>query len=96
MGFNSAFKGLKLLKKPPGKGRLNTLNDLVLNALNNTPKKKERRGCVRHVARSKTEDNRYTGWAKSRYTVIIYKLYIVYLLLAHLVVAETPLQSPTF
>ena len=28
MGFNSAFKGLKLVKKtPPGKGRLNNLND---------------------------------------------------------------------
>ena len=26
MGFNSAFKGLKLLKTP-GKGRLNNLND---------------------------------------------------------------------
>ena len=26
MGFNSAFKGLKLLK-PPGNGRLNNLND---------------------------------------------------------------------
>ena len=26
MGFNSAFKGLKLLKKP-GNGRLNNLND---------------------------------------------------------------------
>jgi len=32
MGFNSAFKGLKLLKKP-GKGRLNNLNDPVLNVL---------------------------------------------------------------
>jgi len=27
VGFNSAFKGLKLLKKPPGNGRLNNLND---------------------------------------------------------------------
>ena len=27
MGFNSAFKGLKLLKKP-GNGRLNNLNNL--------------------------------------------------------------------
>ena len=27
MGFNSAFKGLKLLKKKPGNGRLNNLND---------------------------------------------------------------------
>jgi len=26
MGFNSAFKGLKLLKKKPGNGRLNNLN----------------------------------------------------------------------
>ena len=32
MGFNSAFKGLKLLKNP-GNGRLNNLNDLVLNVL---------------------------------------------------------------
>jgi len=35
MGFNSAFKGLKLLKKP-GNGRLNNLNNLndpVLNVL---------------------------------------------------------------
>jgi len=32
MGFNSAFKGLKLLKKP-GNGRLNNLNGPVLNAL---------------------------------------------------------------
>jgi len=32
MGFNSAFKGLKLLKNP-GKGRLNNLNDPVLNVL---------------------------------------------------------------
>jgi len=35
MGFNSAFKGLKLLKNP-GNGRLNYLNDPVLNVLNNT------------------------------------------------------------
>ena len=27
MGFNSAFKGLKLFKKTPGNGRLNNLND---------------------------------------------------------------------
>ena len=33
MGFNSAFKGLKLLKKTPGNGRLNNLNDPVLNVL---------------------------------------------------------------
>ena len=34
MGFNSAFKVLKLLKKKnPGNGRLNNLNDPVLNAL---------------------------------------------------------------
>ena len=32
MGFNSAFKGLKLLKNP-GNGRLNNLNNLVLNVL---------------------------------------------------------------
>jgi len=32
MGFNSAFKGLKLLKKP-GNGRLNNLNDPVLSVL---------------------------------------------------------------
>ena len=32
MGFNSAFKGLKLLKKT-GNGRLNNLNDPVLNVL---------------------------------------------------------------
>jgi len=32
MGFNSAFKGLKLLKKA-GNGRLNNLNDPVLNVL---------------------------------------------------------------
>jgi len=33
MGFNSAFKGLKLLKKTAGNGRLNNLNDPVLNVL---------------------------------------------------------------
>ena len=33
MGFNSAFKGLKLLKKNPGNGRLNNLNDPLLNVL---------------------------------------------------------------
>ena len=27
MGFNSAFKGLKLLKKKTGNGRLNNFND---------------------------------------------------------------------
>jgi hypothetical protein len=52
MGFNSAFKGLKLLKTP-GKGRLNNLNDPVLNVLRQhckdkhyTPgkKKKKKRG----------------------------------------------------
>jgi hypothetical protein len=32
MGFNSAFKWLKLFKKP-GNGRLNSLNDPVLNVL---------------------------------------------------------------
>jgi len=32
MGFNSAFKGLKLFKNP-GNGRLNNLNDPVLNVL---------------------------------------------------------------
>jgi len=32
MGYNSAFKGLKLLKSP-GNGRLNNLNDPVLNVL---------------------------------------------------------------
>jgi len=32
MRFNSAFKGLKLLKNP-GNGRLNNLNDPVLNVL---------------------------------------------------------------
>jgi len=32
MGFNSAFKGLKLLKTPDN-GRLNNLNDPVLNVL---------------------------------------------------------------
>jgi len=32
MGFNSAFKGLKVLKNP-GNGRLNNLNDPVLNVL---------------------------------------------------------------
>jgi len=32
MGFNSAFKGLKLLKTP-GNGRLNNLNDPVLSVL---------------------------------------------------------------
>jgi len=36
MGFNSAFKGLKLLKKKPGNGRLNNLNDPVLNGLKAT------------------------------------------------------------
>jgi len=34
MGFNSAFKGLKLLKTP-GNGRLKNLNDLVRNVLSN-------------------------------------------------------------
>jgi len=33
MGFNSAFKGLKLLKKNPGNGRLNNLNDPTLDVL---------------------------------------------------------------
>jgi hypothetical protein len=33
MGFNSAFKGLKLFKNT-GNGRLNNLNDPVLNVLN--------------------------------------------------------------
>ena len=33
MGFNSAFKGLKLFKKTPGNGRLNNLNYPVLNVL---------------------------------------------------------------
>jgi len=33
MGFNSAFKGLKLKKKTPGNGRLNNLNDPVLSVL---------------------------------------------------------------
>jgi len=33
MGFNSAFKELKLFKKNPGNGRLNNLNDPVLNVL---------------------------------------------------------------
>jgi len=33
MGFNSAFKGLKLLKTP-GTGVLNYLSDPVLNVLN--------------------------------------------------------------
>jgi len=36
MGFNSAFKGLKLLKKT-GNGRLNNLNDPVLNVLRKSP-----------------------------------------------------------
>jgi hypothetical protein len=35
MGFNSAFKGLKLFKKNPGDRRLNNLNDPVLNVLKN-------------------------------------------------------------
>ena len=34
MGFNSAFKGLKLLKKPRD-GRLNNLNVLKVSRLNN-------------------------------------------------------------
>jgi len=33
MGFNSAFKGLKLLKKTPGNWSLNNLNDPILNVL---------------------------------------------------------------
>jgi hypothetical protein len=33
MGFNSAVKGLKLLKKNPGNGRLNNLNAPILNVL---------------------------------------------------------------
>jgi len=34
MGFNSGFKGLKLLKKNPGNGGINNLNDpTVLNVL---------------------------------------------------------------
>jgi hypothetical protein len=36
MGFNSAFKGLKLLKKT-GNGRLNILNDPFLNVLTPVP-----------------------------------------------------------
>jgi len=35
MGFNSAFKGLTLLKNPR-KGRLKNLNDPVLNVLKST------------------------------------------------------------
>jgi hypothetical protein len=34
MGFNSALKGLKIVKNP-GNGRLNNLNDPVLNVLIN-------------------------------------------------------------
>ena len=33
MGFNSSFKVLKRLKKTPVNGRLNNLNDPVLNVL---------------------------------------------------------------
>ena len=36
MGFNSAFKGLKLFKNPENR-RLNNLNDPVLNVLKNLP-----------------------------------------------------------
>jgi hypothetical protein len=36
MGFNSAFKGLKLLENPRN-GRLNNLNDPVLNVLRYVP-----------------------------------------------------------
>ena len=35
MGFNSAFKGFKMVKNP-GNGSLNNLNDPVLNVLRNT------------------------------------------------------------
>jgi len=35
MGFNSAFKWVKIDKKP-GNGRLNNLNDPVLNVLKRT------------------------------------------------------------
>ena len=35
MGFNSAFKGLKIVKNP-GNGRLNNLNDTILNVLTYT------------------------------------------------------------
>jgi len=37
MGFNSAFKGLKIVKNP-GNGRLNNLNDPVLNVLTSNMK----------------------------------------------------------
>jgi len=39
MGFNSAFKGLKL--KKTGNGHLSNLNDLVLNVLNTSHRDKE-------------------------------------------------------
>ena len=44
MGFNSAFKGLKIIKNP-GNGRLNNLNDPVLNVLT-YPHKKKSRGVI--------------------------------------------------
>ena len=47
MGFNSAFKGLKLFKKP-GNRRLNNLNDPVLNVLTSSESKKKepKRACL--------------------------------------------------
>jgi len=38
MGFNSAFKGFEIVNTP-GNGRLNNLNDPVLNVLSYTNKK---------------------------------------------------------
>ena len=43
MGFNSVFKGLKLLKTP-GDGRLNNLNDPVLNVVNRQEKPNKNEG----------------------------------------------------
>ena len=45
MGFNSAFKGLKLLNTP-GNGRLNNLNDPVLNVLRFIVYKKKRQSVI--------------------------------------------------
>jgi len=54
MGFNSAFKGLKLFKKNPGNGRLNNLNNL------NDPSPPQ---CVKTTARYMIIVKQSTVWS---------------------------------
>jgi hypothetical protein len=66
MGFNSAFKGLKLLKTP-GTGRLNNLNDPVLDVLSDRQKDLARKMykllCSGHVLRNTVFHNTHvTSW----------------------------------